>query len=99
MPQSTRRWIAHKVEELRGAPELPFRDLLDPDRVTRALEQNRVRFRDRIFNADYRGGESTLIRDDSRPTSGILEGQPEVVQPGNGRADLVEGRFAQDRVV
>jgi hypothetical protein len=50
MPQSTRRWIAHKVEELRGAPELPFRDLLDPDRITRALEENQVRFRDRIFN-------------------------------------------------
>jgi Transposase DDE domain len=50
MPQSTRRWIVHKVEELRTAPQLPFHDLLDPASVQRALEDNHVRFRDRIFS-------------------------------------------------
>jgi hypothetical protein len=49
MPQSTRRWISHKVEELRNAPELPFRDLLDPNTVARVVEQNHVTFRERIF--------------------------------------------------
>jgi hypothetical protein len=49
MPQSTRRWISHKVEELRNAPELPFRDLLDPNAVARVVEQNHVTFRERIF--------------------------------------------------
>ncbi len=49
MPQSTRRWITHKVEELRNAPELPFRDRLDPHTVAHDLEQNHVTFRDRIF--------------------------------------------------
>jgi Transposase DDE domain len=49
MSQSTRRWVLHKVEELRNAPELPFRDLLDPSTVAHVVEQNQVRFRDRIF--------------------------------------------------
>lgn len=49
MSQSTRHWILRKVEELRHAPELPFRDLLDPGAVAQVLEANQVRFRDRIF--------------------------------------------------
>jgi IS4 transposase len=49
MPQSTRQWISRKVDELRDTPELPFRDLLEPETVTQVLEQNQVRFRDRIF--------------------------------------------------
>jgi hypothetical protein len=49
MPQSTRRWISHKVEELRNVPQLPFHDLLDPNTVAHVLEENHVRFRDRIF--------------------------------------------------
>jgi hypothetical protein len=49
MPQSTRRWISHKVEELRHAPQLPFHDLLDPDSVQRVLKDNHVRSRERIF--------------------------------------------------
>lgn len=50
MPQSTRRWIVHKVEELRHAPQLPFHDLLDPASVQRVLQAHHVRFRDRIFS-------------------------------------------------
>lgn len=50
MPQSTRRWIVHKVEELRHAPQLPFHDLLDPASVQRVLQDHHVRFRDRIFS-------------------------------------------------
>src|SRR5512135_2278312 len=50
MPQSTRRWIVHKVEELRNAPQLPFHDLLEPASVERVLKDNHVRFRDRIFS-------------------------------------------------
>jgi hypothetical protein len=49
MPQSTRRWISHKVDELRDAPQLPFHDLLDSAAVDRVLKEHRVRFRDRIF--------------------------------------------------
>jgi hypothetical protein len=49
MPQSTRRWISHKVDELRNAPQLPFHDLLDPASVERVLKDNHVTFRDRIF--------------------------------------------------
>jgi hypothetical protein len=49
MPQSTRRWISRKVEELRNAPQLPFQDLLDPATVERVLEDNHVTFRHRIF--------------------------------------------------
>src|SRR3954454_21801298 len=49
MPQSTRRWISHKVDELRNAPQLPFHDLLDPASVQRVLKDNHVRFRERIF--------------------------------------------------
>lgn len=49
MPQSTRHWIARKVEELRHAPQLPFHDLLEPDTVAQVLETNHVPFRDRIF--------------------------------------------------
>jgi hypothetical protein len=49
MPQSTRHWISRKVDELRSAPQLPFRDLLEPDTVAQVLEDNQVRFRDRIF--------------------------------------------------
>jgi hypothetical protein len=49
MPQSTRRWISHKVDELRNAPQLPFHDLLDSAAVDRVLKEHRVRFRDRIF--------------------------------------------------
>src|SRR5437588_6561923 len=50
MPQSTRRWIVHKVEELRDAPQLPFHDLLEPAAVERVLKDHHVRFRDRIFS-------------------------------------------------
>jgi Transposase DDE domain len=50
MPQSTRRWITQKVDELREAPELPFHDLLDPATVNHVLNQNQVTFRDRIFS-------------------------------------------------
>jgi hypothetical protein len=50
MPQSTRRWITQKVDELREAPELPFHDLLDPATVNHVLNQNQVSFRDRIFS-------------------------------------------------
>ena len=49
MPQSTRHWISRKVDELRGAPQLPFHDLLEPDTVAQVLEDNQVTFRDRIF--------------------------------------------------
>ena len=49
MPQSTRHWISRKVDELRNTPQLPFHDLLEPDRVTQVLEENHVTFRDRIF--------------------------------------------------
>lgn len=49
MPQSTRRWISRKVDELRDAPQLPFHDLLEPDTVAQVLRENQVRFRDRIF--------------------------------------------------
>ena len=49
MPQSTRRWITQKVDELRTAPQLPFHDLLDPDTVAQVLDENHVTFRDRIF--------------------------------------------------
>jgi Transposase DDE domain len=47
--QSTRRWISRKVDELRHSPQLPFHDLLDPKMVARVLDENHVRFRDRIF--------------------------------------------------
>jgi Transposase DDE domain len=50
MPQSTRRWIVHKLEGLRNAPQLPFHELLDPAIVTQILEENRVTFRERIFS-------------------------------------------------
>ena len=50
MSQSTRHWILHKVQELRNAPELPFRDLLEPSAVAHVLEENQVHFRDRIFS-------------------------------------------------
>src|SRR5512142_2902642 len=50
MPQGTRRWIVHKVEELRHTPQLPFHDLLDPASVQRVLQDHHVRFRDRIFS-------------------------------------------------
>jgi Transposase DDE domain len=49
MPLSTRHWITNKVKALRAAPELPFRDLLDPAQVERVLEENHVRFRERIY--------------------------------------------------
>src|SRR3954447_11112747 len=49
MPQSTRRWISHKVDELRNAPQLPFHDLLDSASVQGVLKDHHVRFRDRIF--------------------------------------------------
>ena len=49
MPQSTRRWISRKVDELRHTPQLPFHDLLEPDTMAQVLEQNHVTFRDRIF--------------------------------------------------
>jgi len=49
MPQSTRRWISRKVDELRDTPQLPFHDLLEPAAVAQVLEANHVRFRDRIF--------------------------------------------------
>jgi hypothetical protein len=49
MPQSTRRWISRKVEDLHHTPQLPFHDLLEPDTVAEVLEQNHVTFRDRIF--------------------------------------------------
>src|SRR5437764_11234041 len=49
MPQSTRRWITQKVDDLRTAPQLPFHDLLDPDTVAQVLDENHVTFRDRIF--------------------------------------------------
>ena len=49
MSQSTRRWIAHKVEDLRETPQLPFHDLLDPALVEHALKRHDVAFRDRIF--------------------------------------------------
>ena len=44
MSQSTRHWILHKVQELHNAPELPFRDLLEPSAVAHVLEENQVRF-------------------------------------------------------
>ncbi len=50
MPQSTRRWITQKVDELRNAPQLPFHDLLDPATVNQVLDKNQVSFRDRIFS-------------------------------------------------
>ncbi len=50
MPQSTRRWITQKVDELRNAPQLPFHDLLDPATVNQVLDKNHVSFRDRIFS-------------------------------------------------
>src|ERR1700761_1886922 len=50
MSQSTRHWILHKVQELHNAPELPFRDLLEPNAVAHVLEENQVHFRDRIFS-------------------------------------------------
>jgi Transposase DDE domain len=50
MSQSTRHWILDKVQELRNAPELPFRDLLEPSAVAHVLEENQVHFRDRIFS-------------------------------------------------
>src|SRR3954451_21642921 len=50
MPQSTRRWISHKVEELRHPPQLPFHDMLDAAAVNRVLKDNHVTVRDRIFN-------------------------------------------------
>jgi Transposase DDE domain/Insertion element 4 transposase N-terminal len=49
MPQSTRRWIAHKVDSLRHAPQLPFHDLLNPDTVQQALDKHQVTVRERIF--------------------------------------------------
>src|SRR5438132_1478878 len=49
MPQSTRRWISRKVDELRHTPQLPFHDLLEPDTVAQVLDANHVTFRDRIF--------------------------------------------------
>src|SRR4051812_6978548 len=49
MSQSTRRWITHKVQDLRNAPQLPFHDLLDPAAVEHVLEENHVAFRDRIY--------------------------------------------------
>jgi hypothetical protein len=49
MPQSTRRWIAHKVQDLRNAPQLPFHDLLDPAAVEHVVKENHVAFRDRIY--------------------------------------------------
>lgn len=50
MSQSTRHWILHKIQELHNAPELPFRDLLEPSVVAHVLEENQVRFRDRVFS-------------------------------------------------
>ena len=50
MPQSTRRWITQKIDELRNAPQLPFHDLLDPATVNQVLDKNQVSFRDRIFS-------------------------------------------------
>ena len=50
MPQSTRRWISQKVDELRNAPQLLFHDLLDPATVNQVLDKNQVSFRDRIFS-------------------------------------------------
>jgi len=50
MPQSTRRWITQKVDELRNAPQLPFHDLLDPATVNQVLDKNQLSFRDRIFS-------------------------------------------------
>jgi hypothetical protein len=49
MPQSTRRWISRKVEELRHTPQLPFHDLLEPATVAHVLQQNHVTFRERTF--------------------------------------------------
>jgi hypothetical protein len=49
MPQSTRRWITDKVKTLQNAPQLPFRDLLDPATVQDTLDRHQVSFRQRIF--------------------------------------------------
>src|SRR4051812_5574047 len=49
MPQSTRRWIADKVQALRLDPQLPFHELLEPEVVQKALDEPHVAFRDRIF--------------------------------------------------
>src|SRR4051812_22152774 len=49
MSQSTRRWIADKIQALRLDPQLPFHELLEPELVQQALDEHHVTFRDRIF--------------------------------------------------
>jgi hypothetical protein len=44
VPQSTRRWISEKVEELRESQTLPFHDILDAQMVERALDAEGVRY-------------------------------------------------------
>ena len=50
MSQSTARRIRDQINLLRDHPQLPFSDLLDAELVAEVLEEEGVRYRDRIYS-------------------------------------------------
>ena len=49
MSQSTGRRIRDQINLLRDQPQLPFNDLLDAEMVEEVLQEEGVRYRDRIY--------------------------------------------------